>query len=209
MEKSAFINLCGFDLTNQQGNECCDGGNTLVKAIEIVFKLLDFVTTNLAALEAKIRARLEIISITKFATMPITFARGSIIAILFPSTLADMETINFNHKKLVEVQDTFTSATWTAVTTNMPAPSPPPDNDNDSNYDNDKYDKNADKTTAASAGVSCLVPVFPLHMLSVAVLTPHSACLSHAPIVAACTTLVTVELLRLIVLCAWNMAMQG
>ena len=83
------------------------------KPVTLTFASLDYDATDLAALEASIRSTLQDNSIAGFATMPIQFARGSIIATPFLHTQADAATLR---GKLTQIQETEVRAFMTTTT---------------------------------------------------------------------------------------------
>ena len=98
---------------------------TTVEPITLVFDKLDFDTTDLVDLEASIRTSLHASGATGYATMPMTFTRGSIIVTLFPFTAADAGAAKSGTETITtDVQGAFTttSTTTTAADTITVAP---------------------------------------------------------------------------------------
>ena len=91
---------------------------TTVSPIQIVLDKLDFDTADLTQLEARIRASLSQSGVVGFATMPMTFAQGSVIVTLFPFTEADASAATEGINAITrDVQSVFIRTTTTTTTT--------------------------------------------------------------------------------------------
>jgi len=75
---------------------------TTVEPTTLLFPKLDFDTTDHAQLEAKLRKELQGHGVADSASMPIQFARGSIVATLYAKTKADAAIILKNTQKIVD-----------------------------------------------------------------------------------------------------------
>ena len=191
---AAFANGQYADRTKPTAEEIqavVTGANP-IELVQFELSNLDFDTTDLTQLEAKIRTSLQESGVAGFATMPMTFARGSIIVTLRPSNKADASAAKKGVNAIIGgVQNLFT--TTTAAPTDAPtdAPTAAPTDSPTAAPTDPPTDKPTTTTTTTTGAPTTIVA--PTEALTTTVAATEAPTSTVAPTEAHTATVATTE----------------